>query len=77
MQRPPRSGKELWKIAKNLVKRESKINLAANILRLNRQIKLMKLKEEKEKLAAERYQKEKKNQMKNLYKVYSESEENP
>ena len=31
-----RSGKELWKIAKALAKNESKINLAANVLRLSR-----------------------------------------
>jgi len=37
-----RSGKELWAIARNLVKAESKLNIAQNILRLNREMKALK-----------------------------------
>ena len=46
LKRKKRSGKELWKIAKKLVKAESKINLAQNILRLNREIKAQRQHEE-------------------------------
>ena len=47
---PPRkrTGRELWALAKKLVKQESKLNIAQNILKLNREMKAMKIAKEEE-----------------------------
>ena len=43
----------MWAIAKKLVQKESKVNLASNLLRRNRQIKQMKLQDQKNRLLSE------------------------
>ena len=47
---PPRkrTGKELWSLAKKLVKQESKLNIAQNILKLNREMRAIRIAKEEE-----------------------------
>lgn len=50
----PRTGKELWKIAKQRVLEESSHNIAKQILRMSRELKTQKKQEDEEKLSKER-----------------------
>jgi hypothetical protein len=46
--RRKRTGKELWGLAKKLVKQESKLNIAQNILKLNREMRAIRIAKEEE-----------------------------